>query len=41
MTIQNEGSPTGFSRWLSPFMAIMIRRANNKDLHQLKAILEG
>jgi hypothetical protein len=41
MTIKNEGQPTGFSKWFSPFMSMMMRRATNKDLRQLKTILEG
>jgi hypothetical protein len=41
MTLRNRGTPTGFSRWLSPFMAGAIRRANRKDLAALKQRLES
>jgi hypothetical protein len=40
MTLRNRGNPSGFSRFLAPFMAAAIRRANGKDLAQLKAVLE-
>lgn len=40
MTLRNRGKPSGFSRFASPLMAGAIRRANRKDLRQLKAILE-
>jgi hypothetical protein len=40
MTLQNRGSPTGFSRLAAPFMASAMRRANEKDLTKLKALLE-
>jgi uncharacterized membrane protein len=41
MTLRNRGTPAGFSRWVAPFMAIAVRRANRKDLALLKTILEG
>lgn len=41
MTLRNRGTPSGFSKWVSPFMALAVRRANQKDLRRLKAILEG
>jgi uncharacterized membrane protein len=41
MTLQNRGTPSGFSKWMAPFMAFAVRRANQKDLALLKKRLEG
>ncbi len=41
MTLRNRGEPTGFSKLFAPFMALMMRRANNKDLRSIKSILEA
>lgn len=41
VTLRNRGTPAGFSRWVAPFMAAAMRRANRKDLVLLKKILEG
>jgi hypothetical protein len=40
MTLRNRGEPTGFSKLIGPLMAPAMRRANRKDLVNLKAILE-
>ncbi len=40
MTLRNRGKPAGFSRLVAPLMAGAMRRANQKDLSQLKLILE-
>jgi Polyketide cyclase / dehydrase and lipid transport len=41
MTLRNRGEPAGFFRLTAPLMAIAIRRANRKDLANLRARLES
>jgi uncharacterized membrane protein len=41
MTLRNRGEPAGFSKVGAPLMATAMRRANNKDLASLKALLES
>ena len=40
MSLRNRGEPSGFSRLMAPLMASAMRRANEKDLNQLKKLLE-
>ena len=41
MTLRNRGEPSGFSKVAAPLLAGAMRRANRKDLTQLKRILEA
>ena len=41
MTLRNRGNPSGFSKWVAPFRAIAMRRANRKDVAALKRVLES
>ncbi len=40
MSLCNRGKPTGFSKLFAPFMETIMRRANVKDLRNIKKILE-
>ena len=40
MSLRNRGQPSGFSKVTAPIIERAMRRANRKDLAQLKAILE-
>lgn len=41
MTLRSRGEPKGFSKLVGPLMASAMRSANQKDLAQLKSILES
>ena len=41
MTLRNRGEPAGFAKVGTPLMEAAMRRANRKDLIQLKRILEA
>jgi hypothetical protein len=40
MTLRNRGEPSGFGKVAGPVMAAAMRRANQKDLANLKRLLE-
>jgi uncharacterized protein YndB with AHSA1/START domain len=40
MTLRNRGEPSGFSKIVAPLLAWAMRRANRKDLLQLKRLME-
>jgi uncharacterized protein YndB with AHSA1/START domain len=40
MTLRNRGEPAGFGKMAGPVLAAAMRRANQKDLANLKRILE-
>jgi uncharacterized membrane protein len=40
MTLRNRGEPAGFGKLAAPVLAAAMRRANRKDLANLKRILE-
>lgn len=41
MALRNRGAPSGFSKVAAPFIASAMRRANRKDLVNLRGLLEG
>jgi hypothetical protein len=41
MTLRNRGEPSGFAGIGAPIMSATMRRANQKDLRQLKSLLES
>jgi uncharacterized protein YndB with AHSA1/START domain len=40
MTLRNRGEPSGFAKLAAPIMAKAMRRANRKDLANIKELLE-
>ena len=40
MTLRNRGEPAGFPKLVAPLMATAMKRANRKDLRNLRVILE-
>jgi hypothetical protein len=40
MTLRNRGQPRGFASLAAPLMAAAMKRATQKDLAALKALLE-
>jgi hypothetical protein len=40
MILINRGTPSGFTKFLTPFMEYAMKNANRKDLKRLKSLLE-
>ncbi len=41
MTLRNRGEPSGFANVAGPVMVRAMRRANRKDLEQVKRVIEA